>query len=95
MQFCGAARIATVQKWSPTIDYLPILQRKVFSGIIGRNAIPRMPLADIFLRLHCVRRPGRKVTRSRHHLRSTAAPGFKFAGLEQVPASWSPDDKTR
>jgi len=47
MQFCVAASIATVQKRTESIDYLPILRRNVFGSVIGRIAIPRMPLHPV------------------------------------------------
>jgi hypothetical protein len=46
-QFCVAASIATVQKRTESIYYLPIRRRKVFGSIIGRIAIPRMPLQPV------------------------------------------------
>jgi hypothetical protein len=46
-QFLVAASITTVQKRTESIDYLPILGREVFGSIIGRIAIPRMPLNPV------------------------------------------------
>jgi hypothetical protein len=47
MQFCVAAPIATVQKRTESIDYLPILGREVFGSIIARIAIPRRPMNPV------------------------------------------------
>jgi hypothetical protein len=47
MQFCVAASIATVQKRTESIDYLPILGREVFGSIIGRIAIPRTSMNPV------------------------------------------------
>jgi len=47
MQFCVAASIATVQKRTESIDYLPIRRREVFGSIIAHIAIPRMPLHPV------------------------------------------------